>query len=218
MSSKSQEQQDLKTKIGRHLVLTMLLQTAMNERRFLRVKRRFDNSSASGYVTAVGPNFFIFCLVDDRIRFNGFECFRITDLKDVKKDPYADFALNALKKRGQRRPRKPAIDVESIGSILLTANKAFPLVTIHMEKDDPDVCNIGKVISITNKRVCLLGIDPHAKWDEEPEEFPLKKITRICFGGDYEDALYLVGGDPKFMISNQASPKKQYLNSHRTPA
>jgi hypothetical protein len=172
------------------------LVAAMNNREFVRIHRKFEDSPIRGYVLGVGAKFFLLLLVSDRIRFDGFECFRIADVVHVQADPYVDFVEAALKKRGLRRPRKPRIDLESAERILLSARKAFPLITIHLEKREPDVCYIGRVFGVGGDRVSLLGIDPHAKWDEEPEKYPLDQITRINFGGDYETALHVVGGDP----------------------
>lgn len=174
-----------------------LLVTAMEKHRLVRISRRFESSPIRGYVMAVGSKFFLLALVSDRLWFDGFECFRIADVLGVEADPYANFAETALKKRGQRRPRKSKIDVESVETILLTASKAFPLVTIHLERKDPDVCYIGRVNDIKKGRVSLLEINPHAKWENKPNQFPLSKITRVSFGGDYEGALHLVAGEAK---------------------
>jgi hypothetical protein len=46
------------------------------------------------------------------------------------------------------------------------------------------------------RSVSLLEINPDAIWDDNPTEFKLSEITRVNFGGDYENALFLVGGDP----------------------
>jgi hypothetical protein len=172
-----------------------LLVAALEKHRLVRISRRFESSPIRGYVMAVGSQFFLLALVSDRLWFDGFECFRITDVLGVEADPYESFAEAALKKRGQRRPRKSKIDVKSVESILLTASEAFPLVTIHMERKAPDVCYIGRVSDIKKGRVSLLEINPHAKWETEPNHFPLNKITRVSFGGDYEGALHLVAGD-----------------------
>lgn len=171
------------------------LVTAIDKHRLVRISRRFESSPIRGYVMAVGPRFFLLALVSDRLWFDGFECFRIADVLEVVADPYANFVEAALKKRGQRRPRKSKIDVESVESILLTASKAFPLVTIHMERKAPDVCYIGRVSEIKKGKLSLLEINPHATWETEPNRFLLSKITRVSFGGDYEGALHLVAGD-----------------------
>jgi hypothetical protein len=44
--------------------------------------------------------------------------------------------------------------------------------------------------------VSLLEIGPDAKWEDKPKEYRVTEITRVNFGGDYENALHLVGGVP----------------------
>lgn len=168
----------------------------MGGRQLVRFNTRFDDTSIRGYVSDVGADFFLLALVSDRLRWDGFECFRIKDVQDLRPDPYVGFVEAALKKRGLRRPRKPKIDLQSVEHLLLSAGKAFPLVTIHMEKKDPDVCFIGSVRGVSDGKLSLLGISPHAQWDTNPDAFPLRRITRVNFGGEYEEALHLVGGDP----------------------
>ena len=169
---------------------------AMHSREFIRFSRRFESSKIRGYVLDAGPQFFLLALVSDRIRFDGFECFRINDVKKLRPDPYAPFAEAALRKRGERRPKKPLVSVANIEELLLSAGKAFPLVTIHREQVDPDVCWIGRVQGVNRGRVSLLEIGPDAIWEDKPEEYRIKEITRVNFGGDYENALHLVGGEP----------------------
>jgi hypothetical protein len=143
----------------------------------------------------VGPRFFLLALVSDQIRFDGFGCFRCGDVKNLRADPYAAFVETALKKRGERRPKKPRVTVGSIEELLLSAGRAFPLVTIHREQVDQDVCWIGRVQGLDRSRVSLLEIGPDAKWEDSPEEHRVAEITRVNFGGEYENALHLVGGD-----------------------
>jgi hypothetical protein len=169
---------------------------ARRRHQFIRFWRRFESSKICGYVLDVGPQFFLLALVSDRLWFDGFECFRIADVKDLRLDPYASFAEAALRKRGEGRPKKPRVSVATIEDVLLSAGKAFPLVTIHREQVDPDVCWIGRVQGVNRGRVSLLEIGPDAIWEDKPEEYRMKEITRVNFGGDYEDALHLVGGEP----------------------
>lgn len=168
----------------------------MHEQCFVRISRRFEDFDARGYVLDVGPRFFLLALVNDRLWFDGFECFRIADVKSLKPDPYTAFAQAALKKRGERKPKKPRVSVENLEDLLLSANRSFPLVTIHREQVDPDVCHIGRVVGIARGRVTLLEIKPNATWEASPRGYRLNEITRVDFGGDYEDALHIVGGDP----------------------
>jgi hypothetical protein len=169
---------------------------AMRRRQFVRFSRRFEPSTIRGYVLDVGPEFFLLALVSDRIWFDGFEYFRIRDVKHVEPDPYARFAEVALKKRGERRPKNQRVSLVNVKDILLSAGEHFPLVTIHREQVDPNVCWIGRVRRVNEGRVTLLEIGPDAVWDDSPREYKLSEITRVNFAGDYENALYLVGGEP----------------------
>ncbi len=172
------------------------LREAMRHRQLMRFSRRFEQSSVRGYVLDVGSKFFLLALVSDRIWFDGFECFRPADVSNLRPDPNAAFAESALKKRGERVPRKPAVTVRRTDELLASAGRAFPLVAIHREEIDADVCYIGRVMTVKRGRVELLRIDASATWNRTPKEYRLRDITRVNFGGDYEDALYLVGGDP----------------------
>jgi hypothetical protein len=166
----------------------------MRQRRFVRFSRRFERSSIRGYVLDIGPRFFLLALVSDRIRFDGFECFRLNDVSNIRPDPYTKFVETALRRRAEYLPRRPRVSMASIEELLLSANRAFPLVAIHRERVDPDVCSIGRVLGIDRGRVTLLEINPHAAWEKNPSEYSLREITRVNFGGDYEDALAIVGG------------------------
>lgn len=170
--------------------------TALRNKLLVKFTRPFETGSVTGYVLDVGPRFFIIALVDENIRLNGFQCFRLSDVRGLQVPPkYGAFYLAALRKRGQRRPEKPAVDVSSLETLLLSAGRAFPLVTIHRESVDPDVCHIGRVMGIHKGWLSLFEIDPGAVWDEEPSRHRLREITRVDFGGGYEEALHLVGGD-----------------------
>ncbi|MGB6724250.1 MAG: hypothetical protein WBE74_00015, partial [Terracidiphilus sp.] len=68
--------------------------------------RSVEEGSIMGYVLAVGPRFFLLALVDENIRFNGFQCLRLQDVRNLQVPAkYAAFVEAALKLRGERRPR-----------------------------------------------------------------------------------------------------------------
>jgi hypothetical protein len=172
------------------------LKDAQRAKRFVRFSHRFEDLPIRGYVLDVGPKFFLMALVSDRIWFDGFECFRLGDVRDVMADPYAGFVESALRKRHERLLKKPSVSVADIQKLLLTAGHAFPLVAIQREQVDPSVCWIGRILGVERERVSLLEINPDGRWDDKPNAYQLNEITRVNFGGDYENALDLVGGDP----------------------
>jgi hypothetical protein len=172
------------------------LKQAQVNGQLIRLNRRFERTHIRGYVLDIGPQFFLLALVSDRIWFDGFECFRLRDVLNVASDPFAAFAEAAPRKRRQRTPKNPGVDVSSPEALLLSVGRRFPLIAVHREQVDPEVCWIGCVLGVHRGRLSLLEINPDAKWDVTPTEHSVKEITRVNFGGDYEEALASVGGEP----------------------
>ena len=136
-------------------------------------------------------------LVDDLLQYNGFMCIRMKDVIALEVPAkYELFVKAALRKRGERLPRKPHVSVAGLPELLMTSGYAFPLITIHRERVNPDVCHIGRLVELKDKRVLLREIGPDARWDEAPQSYAVREITRVDFGGKYEEALVLVGGNP----------------------
>jgi hypothetical protein len=182
------------------------LTKALRNKLLVRFARPFECGTVNGYVLGIGPRFFLLALVSDGLRFNGFQCLRLSDVRQLcVPDKDAAFHETALRKRGQRFPKKPPVSVSSLDKLLLTAGRAFPLVTIHREKVDPDVCWIGRVTDLRDGRVTLREIGPDARWDDQLGTYRLSEITRVDFGGDYEDALYSVADPPKIGQLNRAN-------------
>lgn len=152
----------------------------------------------------VGPRFFLLGLVSDRIWFDGFECLRVADVRSVETDPYAAFVEAALRKRKAERPKKPRVSMRRVGDMVAAIGRGFPLVSIHREEVDRNVCWIGRVLSMRGGRVSLLQIDPSAKWKRRTSEYRLSELTRLSFGGDYEDALHLIAGNPKQVTGHRS--------------
>lgn len=171
------------------------LKAAVRDEQLIRLYRPFEQSYVRGYILDVGAEFFLLGLVSDRLWLDGFECFRVGDVDELVPDPYADFTQAALAARGEARPAL-TLGLADIAALLTSAAERFPLVTIHKERDQPDACYVGKPISIEGGIVWMLEIGPDAKWDGEPSAHKLADITRVNFGGDYEDALALIGGAP----------------------
>ena len=147
-----------------------------------------------GYVAALGPEFFALEILDKAIRPDGFNCMRYRDVSrcDVPA-PYSAFIAKALLTRKLKPLGDIAVDVSSVSLLLRTAGSLFPLVTVHI-LEDTHVCYIGKVISVTGKKVSLLEVDPGGKWNPSPIAYALDQIYRVDFGCAYEDVLYRVAG------------------------
>jgi hypothetical protein len=86
--------------------------------------------------------------------------------------------------------------LDDVVGALEAAGAAAPLVTVHDEFDRPDVCWIGAVQSVDATKLRLLKVDPSGDWERRASTFDPENITRIEFGGGYDEALHLVAGPP----------------------
>jgi len=171
------------------------LRAAMASRTLVRIERCCEDGWVDGYVVALAKQWFVLHVVGEGITFVGYQAFRVKDVTShVAPAPYAAFKEKALRMRKLRRTVPAKLDLSSTAALLLSANAKFPLVTVHCELVDPEVCHIGQVIEVSRTAVKLCEIDPDATWDSELTSHRLTKITRIDFGGPYEEALALVGG------------------------
>jgi hypothetical protein len=170
-----------------------LLERGLRSGALVRIRRTVEPASAKGYVLDIGPRWFLLTVVGDDIRYRGFEAYRLRDVSEIDvPDEYAGFIEYALKLRGEERPPGPPVSVARTRELLATASAAFPLITIHREGVDPDVCWIGQVVRQTDRCVVLREIGPDASWDPKLRKHRRKEITRVDFGGPYEDALWSV--------------------------
>ncbi len=174
------------------------LAEAMEKAVLTRLERSsLEKGNFTGYVIDATDEFVLLLVVGDLIRFDGFSVLRVGDLSSIEVPaPNREFVEQALRVRGEEVVSAPRVDLASLVSVLSSASKEFPLVTIHQEEVAPDVCFIGRIISVDAAKLTLLDIGPDAEWDEEPTERNVTDITRVDFGGQYEDALFQVGGEP----------------------
>ncbi len=167
---------------------------AKAQRKPIRIERdEIEDGHETGFVVGVNSAVILLQIVTDEIHLNGYQAIRTADVTEVEApDPHAAFIEQALELRGEILDLDPGIDITSIPSIVSSAGSKFPLITIHRELADPDVCHIGKLVSHDAGTVSLLEVSPDAEWDDEPTSYSVFEITRVDFGGSYEEALAAV--------------------------
>lgn len=172
------------------------LRDFMRRKQMVRFERQCERGSVTGYVVGVGSELCMLRNIDDSIRFDGFQVFRNRDIRKLRVEPYATFKAAALRRRGERRPAKPRISLADFQQVIRSASRRFPLVTIRRERIRPEACQIGVVVEVGSRQVLLREIRPSATWMPTASAYALREITRVDFGGAYEEALHLVGGSP----------------------
>ncbi|WP_139005906.1 hypothetical protein [Arthrobacter crystallopoietes] len=171
------------------------LQSAMDKKAYVDIRRKINDADViRGYVVQLSDDWILIADTRDGGYLDGFTALRTKDITKVKR--VDGFEPELLKKHKQWPPAAPEqpISLSSAEAIIRTAGEGRDALTIHQEKDKPDACFIGAPVDWGRKSVWLLEIDRHARWDTEMTKYRLKDITRIGFGGGYEDALLTVSG------------------------
>ncbi|MEV8635225.1 hypothetical protein AB0395_26565 [Streptosporangium sp. NPDC051023] len=158
-----------------------------------------DVARLKSYVVGVGRKWALLHTVSDEITLNGHSAVRLRDVEHATGSGWlgARFAHRALKLRGEHARPLAQIDLDSTRNLVETMATAFPLISVYLERLDPDACFIGRVNRVTRKGYLRLQeIDSKAAWDVTCSRTKLADITRVDVGGGYIDALHLVGGPP----------------------
>lgn len=168
----------------------------MESRALVRLSRSIRCADpVDGFVVGIGEKWVLLAELDPNIDLNGFCAVRRADITKVSVRGGSDsFVPRALQARGQWPPQPAAVNLDDVSELIRTAADLAPLVTLHIEADNPDVCFIGRPARVTIRNLHLLDIDPQAQWSHRTRKFRHASLTRVEFGGRYEEALVLVGG------------------------
>jgi hypothetical protein len=169
----------------------------MEDATIVRLERgAIEPGHFDGRVVAISGELFALSVVGSGARLNGFSVLRCRDVTSVRAPgPFAQFLERALRARGERSATISFTSLLSWSEAISVAQAYFPLVTIHTEAVKPDVCFIGRVVSMATDSVALRTIGPDASWSKKEKKFKLSDITRVDCGGAYEEALALVAAE-----------------------
>lgn len=158
-------------------------------------RRKIDAHKLRGFVLVVSDNLTLFSVLTDNFVIDGFSVIRNVDVtRFAIFDRDTHFVNRALRLKGRKPRAHPRVDINNWNAALVTAQRRFPLLTIHPEARDPDICYIGRIAKLTEKTVTLHEISPVAAWNGQ-RRHRLGDITRLEFGGGYEDVLWRVAED-----------------------
>jgi len=173
------------------------LRALQSKRTLVRFHRAtVEEGHVTGVIAGVSTRLIALSVLSDGLRPNGFSVVRRADVSELlAPDPYAGFANEALRLRGDKLGKLPKLDLTSWHTLVTGAQKRFPLLTLHLELTQPDLCYIGRPVELTARAGTFLTIGPDAEWDRQDlAKLPWRDVTRIDFGGEYEQALALVAG------------------------
>ena len=99
-----------------------------------------------------------------------------------------EFTARAVRLKRLRPKPVPGLDLSDWKSAIASAGERFPLLAIHRETECPGVCFIGRLLEVNSRSAAIEELDTQASWTG-PARYALRQITRLGFGGGYEDAL-----------------------------
>jgi len=170
-------------------------QTRNNLVRIFREELDGPDNWSDGFIIDANEDMVLLQLVDDSIRLNGYQILFLEDISDfVHPAPFNDFQKKVLELR-QEEIQNPEIELGELNQVLLSISEDYGLVTLHREELESDSCEIGRVVKADDVSFELEEIGSDARWFDETYEYDLYDITRIEFGGAYEEALLLVNDD-----------------------
>ena len=172
------------------------LSTALEQRTLMKVRSRYESEGATGYVVGLGTRWALLQIVNDDVTEDGFLATSVEMVAEIEVvDPERSFFPRVLALRPPSL-RPPDVDLDDTRALLQSAQRSFPLLTIQTEEQHPGACYIGRIAALDDDAALLHLVSPAGEWDEE-SEYPYETITRIGFGGRYEEALALAAGpDP----------------------
>lgn len=145
-----------------------------------------------GFVVAIGSNWLLLHKASDHVFLDGHAIIPVAEVFDAWLVPAESSVVErALRLQGADPQALPDLPLGSAREALQYLNDHSPLVSVFIERDVPDVCLIGRVSRFEEDTFTLDTITPAARWEDE-ETLRYDAVTRIDFGGKYEQALALV--------------------------
>ncbi|KZN13720.1 hypothetical protein [Marinomonas sp. TW1] len=169
--------------------------TRKNVVRIFREELDGPDSWSDGFVVDANEEMVLLQLVDDSVRLNGYQILFLEDISDFAHPaPFNDFQKRVLALR-EEDVADPEVDLDDLAVLLMDISEEYGLVTLHREEVEPDSCEIGRVIRADAVTYELEEIGSDARWFDDTFEYDLYDITRIEFGGAYEEALLMANED-----------------------
>jgi hypothetical protein len=175
--------------------------TRNNVVRIFREELDGPDSWTDGFVVDANEEMVLLQIVDDSVRLNGYQVLFLEDISDFAHPaPFNDFQKKVLALRDEKVV-DPEVELLDLAVLLIDISEEFGLVTLHREEIEPDSCVI-RADAVTYE---LEEIGSDARWFDDTFEYDLYDITRIEFGGAYEEALLLANdamGDDAYELSD----------------
>src|SRR6267143_998078 len=177
--------------------LSAALRGAVRNLALVRVDRSCDPHPLLGYAVGLGEWLLLHVVNPDSMILNGYSAVRLRDVRKVAlmADEHEGFMVTALRASRVRPKPQARVSLKTTRWLLETSARYFPLIAIHEERKDIEVCWIGRPTGFPGTSVELREVSPAGRWCTRPSRYQMRYITKIDFGGAYEGALAQIAGD-----------------------
>src|SRR5205814_3182315 len=144
----------------------------------VRIERSCDPRPLLGYAVGLGEWLLLHVLDPDSMVLNGYSAVTVSDVRKVTRlaDEYEGFMVKALRVRKVRPKAQPRVSLQTTRRLLETSAQYFPLITIHEEKKDGEVCWIGRPAGFPGASVEMREVNPAGRWSARPSRYQLRSI------------------------------------------
>jgi hypothetical protein len=160
----------------------------------IEIKRKKISSDITrGIILDYSSNNILLACLNDCFYLNGYTLIRKKDITDYCiNDESQYFLFRAQQELGLYPKYSFNVDLNNIKSVCEEIHNFSPLITVFKEKSEDIAAYIGVITKITECTFSLYEIDSNAEWDKE-HILNFQKISKINWGGGYENALWQVG-------------------------
>ena len=175
------------------------MEAARTDLGLVRVTRWIEGADRiEGFVVGLDRRWVVLARLSDGIELDGWVTLRIEDILSVTRYPTEDcFEIKALQARAQWPPVAPGeTSPADLAAVIATGSAEGRLVSLFREFERPQVCWIGAVRDSSAGVIELLEVNTDGGWARKTRRFDPDDVTRVDFGGRYEQALSLVARTP----------------------
>jgi hypothetical protein len=152
-----------------------------------------DEIPYQGFLVVESDHLVVLHRVSDRFDLDGYCAFRREDIRAI----HVSFEKVELLRRALRikdlQPITPmGLDATSMRSLMETAQAAFGLVVVARERIHLDEVEVGTIRMTSDDTYVLRFMNVNAEWENDDRPFRYRDVTRLEFGGEYEQTLLAV--------------------------
>ena len=189
---------------------------AQEDRTLVNVRGASDWHETNGYVVGLASEWALLQLVDRCGCEDGFAAIKLESVAEIVPVSAEDSFLPAVVRTRPIAPRAPAVDLSEVRRLLESAQRESALISIATDEMDPGAFWIVRLAELDDEGADLRSVSATGEW-YDGERCDYESITRIGFGGRYEEALALAAGPDPGRVRAQP-PALREPPTHRADA